>query len=164
MSNKNISFQEALAEYKEHSDLIPLLQAAQKEYSYISAGIMEKISAHTGISLSDIYGVVTFYRQFRLTEPGMFTIKVCDGTACHVNDSTKIIDTLKELLNTDVDETTEDGYFTLTTVSCLGCCSLAPAMMIDQKVFGRLTTDSIKKILDEYRTNTSVMNILREDR
>lgn len=164
MDNKNISFQTKLTEYKDKGDLIPILQAAQSEHSYISNEIMNEISEKTNISLSEIYGVVTFYKQFRLTEPGKYTIKVCDGTACHVNDSAIILEKLRELLKIDIGETTSDGFFTLETVACLGCCSLAPAMMVKEKVHGKLTPKLIEEILMEYKRNNSVMNILREDR
>ena len=164
MDKKNISFADKLSEYKDRGDLIPILQAAQNENSYISQKIMNEISEKTGISLADIYGVVTFYKQFRQTMPGKYTIKVCDGTACHVNESTLILEKIKELLNINIGETTSDGFFTLETVACLGCCSLAPAMMIQEKVHGKLTPKLIKEILAEYKRNSSVMNILREDR
>ena len=164
MINKKTNFKKALAKFKERSDLIPILQLAQKEYSYISRDIIKEISDKTGIAVSDIYGVVTFYKQLRMTPPGMFTIKVCDGTACHVNDSSIILEKLKELLSIEIGETTADGVFTLETVACLGCCSLAPAMMINTKVHGRLTTKQLENILKEYRENKSVLDILREDR
>jgi NADH-quinone oxidoreductase subunit E len=135
----------------EKDSLIPLLQAAQAHYSYVPESAVHSISSVTGIPASEIYGVVTFYRQFRLTPPGRHIIKVCDGTACHVNSSTMIIDTLKAHLDIEPDETTRDGIFTFQRVACLGCCSLAPVMTIDSETYGRLSPSKIEKILQIYR-------------
>lgn len=146
------AFSAALWRYQgEKGALIPLLQAAQSQYSYIPESAVYRIAAVTGIPASEIYGVVTFYKQFKLTPPGKHIIRVCDGTACHVNGSMTIISVLKEILEIDVDETTIDGLFTLQPVACLGCCSLAPVMMIDEETYGRLNFSGIKGILQIYR-------------
>lgn len=146
------SFSLALWKYRgEKGSLIPLLQAAQEHYKYIPESAIYRISSVMGTPASEIYGVVTFYKQFRLSPPGKHIIRVCDGTACHVNGSTTILNVLSELLNVDVDETTEDGIFTLQSVACLGCCSLAPVMMIDDETFGRLNPTTIKSIIKSYR-------------
>ena len=150
MQNNPTQYKQAIKNYKDRSDLIPLLQSVQNEFSYIPKEIITEISEATGAPLSDIYGVITFYRQFQLTKPGKFTIKVCDGTACHVNNSTKVLDTLRDLLNVAPGETTKDNMFTLSIVSCLGCCALAPAMMIEKNVYGHLTQGSIKEIINRY--------------
>ena len=146
------AFSLALWKYRgEKGALIPLLQAAQDQYSYIPESVIYRISAITGTPASEIYGVVTFYTQFRLTPPGKHIIRVCDGTACHVNGSTTVINVLKDILKVDLDETTGDGVFTLQSVACLGCCSLAPVMMIDDETYGRLNPSTIKNIIKGYR-------------
>jgi len=146
------AFYVALWKYKgEEGALIPLLQSAQDQYSYIPESVIYRISSVTGIPPSEIYGVVTFYRQFKLTPPGRHIIRVCDGTACHVNGAGTIINVICETLKIDVEETTKDGLFTLQPVACLGCCSLAPVMMIDDETYGRLTPQKINEILNKYR-------------
>ncbi len=150
MTQKEKNYKDAVKHYKSRDDLIPILQKVQEKFKYIPREIMSEIAKSTGLALSDIYGVVTFYRQFRLTMPGIHTIKVCDGTACHVNNSAKIIEKIQDLLGISPGETSEDGKFTLATVACLGCCSLAPAIMIDKKVYGNLSDSNIENILSLY--------------
>lgn len=137
-----------IAKYKgKKGNLIPLLQGAQSLYGYIPKSVFEKISDETGLKLSDMYGVATFYSQFRLNPVGKHIIKVCHGTACHVQNAGAITDALKEALKVDDGATTEDGLFTLESVACLGCCSLAPVMMIGEDTYGKLTsTDSVNVI------------------
>lgn len=130
--------------------LIPLLQSAQDTYGYVPEFAICYISEIVGIPAAEIYGVITFYAQFRLKPLGENLIKLCDGTACHVNNSKKILRSIKDELGIAVDETSEDGKFTLQTVACLGCCSLAPVMMINDKTYGRLTLKKIGKILKEH--------------
>lgn len=130
--------------------LIPLLQSAQETYGYIPESSIHYISEIIGIPAAEIYGVITFYAQFRLRPLGENIIKICQGTACHVNGAKNILNTIKNELGIDVDETTEDGKFSLVSVSCIGCCSLAPVMMINQETYGRLTQKKIAKILKEY--------------
>ena len=120
-------------------ELIPLLQSAQDHFGYIPRRAISYISGVTGIPESEVYGVVTFYSQFRLQPMGKFVIKACAGTACHVSDSKLIIETIEDELGVEVGGTTEDGLFTLNTVACIGCCSLAPVVMINDETHGRLT-------------------------
>lgn len=131
-------------------NLIPLLQGAQNIYGYIPKKVFEKISADTGLNLSDMYGVATFYAQFRLNPVGKNIIRVCHGTACHVQGATAITDELVSFLGIKDGETTPDRIFTLESVACLGCCSLAPVMMIGDDTYGKLnkkkTVDVIKDI------------------
>ncbi len=146
------SFHEFLEANKDKKGmLIPLLQAAQNEYSYVPDSAVSDIAFATGKSKSDIYGVVTFYKQFRLTPLGKYVIKVCDGTACHVNNSRMLIDAIAEELCISQDETTQDGLFTFMTVACLGCCSLAPVMMINDDTFGNLSPKEVRRILKDYK-------------
>ena len=132
-------------------NLIPLLQGAQDIYGYIPRLAFEKLASETGNELSDMYGVVTFYAQFRLNPVGKHIIKVCHGTACHVQNARAISTSLKEALKVDDGGTTEDGLFTLESVACLGCCSLAPVMMIGNETYGKLTGSQAVKIMKKIR-------------
>jgi NADH-quinone oxidoreductase subunit E len=131
--------------------LIPLLQAAQDSYGYVPPLAIEQISEVTGIPTAEIYGVITFYKQFRLKPLGRHIIRLCKGTACHVVGAETIGQVLADELRVAPDETTDDGLFTYLVVACLGCCSLAPAMMIDDQTFGRLTPQKIRKLVKQYR-------------
>jgi NADH-quinone oxidoreductase subunit E len=130
--------------------LIPLLQKAQAEEGYLSESAIETIYRETGIPPSEIFGVATFYAQFRLTPVGKYIIRVCHGTACHVANAKGITDAISDVLNIGGGETTPDRLFTLETVSCLGCCSLAPVIMINDQTFGNLTTTSVKRIVKRF--------------
>lgn len=133
--------------------LITILQQAQSIYGFLSMDAINYISLRTGIRQAKIYGVATFYAQFRMNPIGKYLIMLCQGTACHVNGSTMIEEAVKEELNINDGETTSDGIFTLNNVACLGCCSLAPVMMIQttdgEETYGNLTKDKVKKILRE---------------
>jgi len=131
--------------------LIPLLQSAQETYGYIPESAIDYISEIVGIPSAEIYGVITFYSQFRLKPMGKNLIKVCDGTACHVNASTAIIKAIESELRISNNETTEDGLFTMQKVACLGCCSLSPVIMITDETYGRLTPKKVQQLLNEYR-------------
>lgn len=138
-------------------NMIPLLQGVQEIFGYLPRETFVEISTETGLELSDMYGVATFYSQFRLNPVGKNIIKVCHGTACHVQNANDITDALKDYLNVNDGETTPDGEFTLESVACLGCCSLAPVMMIGDNTYGKLTSkscvDIIKKIKLEDSSN-----------
>jgi NADH-quinone oxidoreductase subunit E len=136
-------------------ELIPLLQSAQEHFGYIPRRAIKYISAVTGIPEATIYGVITFYSQFRLQPMGRYVVRVCDGTACHVSGSRMLIDTVQDELSIEVGETSADGLFTLTTVACIGCCSLAPVMMINDETHGRLTPASVRRILRDCRRKLS---------
>lgn len=136
--------------------LITILQKTQDIYGYLSSDVINYISEATGIKPAKIYGVATFYAQFRLKPIGKYLIMLCQGTACHVNGSEIIEEAVCEYLNIKDGETTEDGLFTLNNVACLGCCSLAPVMMIKssdgEETYGNLTKDSVKEILAGIRS------------
>jgi len=136
---------------KQDGALIPLLQSAQESYGYIPEKVVHYISELVNIPAADIYGVVTFYSQFRLTPPGKHIIRICEGTACHVNGAGSILQLMRNELGIDVDETTEDGLFTLLSVACLGCCSLAPVIMIDDETFGNLDAAKTKKVFKSFK-------------
>ena len=138
---------------KTPGSLITILQKAQDIYGYLSMDTINYISEQTGIKPAKIYGVATFYSQFRLKPIGKYLIMLCKGTACHVNGADMIEEAVCEELEIKDGETTKDGLFTLNNVACLGCCSLAPVMMIKSdagdETFGNLTKDSVKKALAE---------------
>lgn len=141
-----------LKKYKnKKGNLIPLLQGTQDIYRYLPETALKKISDETGHKLTDMYGVATFYAQFRLKPVGKHIIKVCHGTACHVQDAKIITNSLKEYLKIEDGETTDDGLFTLESVACLGCCSLAPVMMIGDETYGKLTGKSSVKVIREIK-------------
>lgn len=131
--------------------LITILQNTQEIYGYLPKEAIELISEKTGIATSEIMGVGTFYTQFRFEPVGKYLIMLCQGTACHVNSSELILQTIKDELGIDDGQTTEDGLFSLKCVACLGCCSLSPVMMINEDTYGSLTPDKTKKILKELR-------------
>ena len=131
--------------------LITILQQAQQIYGYLSEEAILYISRRTGILPAKIYGVATFYAQFRLKPIGKYLIMLCQGTACHVNGSKQVEEAVMDYLDIKEGETTPDGLFTLNNVACLGCCSLSPVMMINEDTYGSLTPDKTKKILKELR-------------
>jgi len=132
-------------------NMIPLLQGTQSKYGYIPTAAFEKLAAETNLELSDMYGVATFYAQFRLAPVGKHVIKVCHGTACHVQNASKITESLQEALKVEDGGTTEDRMFTLESVACLGCCSLAPVMMIGENTYGKLSGTEAVKIVKNIR-------------
>ena len=133
------------------SDVIPLLQAIQQRCGYLPREVLEAIAKRTRVSLTRIYGVATFYERFRFQPAGKHVIQACHGTACHVNGAKQTGRAIHQTLQIKDRETTADGLFTLETVACLGCCSLAPVMMIDDKVYGRLNPQRAQRILSGYR-------------
>ena len=132
------------------SNLIAILQQTQDEYGYLPKSVMKEITRLTEVPLSKIFGVVTFYSQFTLIPRGKHAIKICNGTACHVRGVDEVKERVKEQLNVTEGETTADYQFTLETVACIGTCFLAPVMMVDDRYFGKLTTDSVTDIVKEY--------------
>jgi len=131
--------------------LIPLLQKFQTEDGYISRARIAEIHRKTGVPLSQIFGVATFYAQFRLHPVGRNIIKVCHGTACHVADAEGVSRSLKDQLGVAAGETTKDREFTVETVACLGCCSLAPVIMVNKDTHGNLRPTDLRKVLRPYR-------------
>ncbi len=132
------------------SDLIPILQNIQDSFGYLPQDIIEMLCSRTGMHPSQVMGVITFYSQFRLKPVGEKLIKICFGTACHVNGAETIAEALMDELGIDIGGTTDDGRFTLEAVACLGCCSLAPVMMIGEDTYGRLTPDMARKIIKSF--------------
>ena len=128
-----------------------ILSDIQKEYGYIPLEVQELVSARTGISVAEIYGVVTFYSFFSLKPKGKYVIGVCLGTACYVKGAQQIIDKFSEIIGIKPGETSEDGLFTLDALRCIGACGIAPAVTINGKVYPKLTVDVVPKIVDEYK-------------
>ena len=131
--------------------LITILQKTQDIYGYIPVDAIYHIAEKTGLTPAKIMGVATFYSQFRFQAVGKYLIMICKGTACYVNGAERIIEAVQEELGIGDNQTTEDGLFSLSLVSCLGCCSLAPVMMINEDTYGSLTPDKVKKILRDIR-------------
>ncbi len=134
----------------EPEKVIPLLQEIQSRHGYLSQELVEAVAKEINIPASRLYGVATFYSQFRFEPIGKHLIKVCKGTACHVAGAEKVYSILSEELNVDEGGTTADGLFTLESVACLGCCSLAPVVMIDDNIYGKLSPAKMTDILKEY--------------
>ncbi len=137
-----------IQKYKfKQGNLIPLLQGVQDIFGYLPADSFAKLNQDVGIELSAMYGVATFYSQFRLNPVGKNIIKVCHGTACHVQNASKITEAIMDSLQIKDGETTEDNLFTLESVACLGCCSLAPVMMIGDETYGKLDGKKSVKVI-----------------
>ena len=138
----------------EHKDqkgaLIPILHEAQELFGYIPEEAMKRISEVLNIPVAEIFGVATFYSRFTLTPRGKHTISVCLGTACYVKNSKGVLERLEKELNVKTGGTTADGKFTLEATRCLGCCGLAPVMMIGEDVYGKLVPDDIPDIVKKY--------------
>jgi NADH:ubiquinone oxidoreductase subunit E len=140
-----------LEEYKGvDGALIQVLHQAQGLFGYLSSEVQTEIALGLGIPPSTVRGVVTFYNFFRTEPRGEHVISVCIGTACHVKGAGRVIDALRQLLGIDLGETTEDGRFTLQGVRCIGACGLAPVMMIDEEVYGRLDRRRIEEIVTSF--------------
>lgn len=140
-----------VAELKDQpGSLMPIMQKAQEIYGYLPIEVQTMISEWTGIPMEKIYGVATFYAQFALAPKGEYRISVCLGTACYVKGSQGVYDKISEVLGIGEGECTADGKFSLDSCRCVGACGLAPVMMINDDVYGRLTPDMIQGILDKY--------------
>ena len=131
--------------------LISILQKTQEIYGYVPIDAVYHISERTGLSPAKIMGVATFYAQFRFQAVGKYLIMLCKGTACYVNGADRIADAVMEELGIGDNQTTADGLFSLSLVSCLGCCSLAPVMMINEDTYGSLTPEKVIKILRDIK-------------
>ena len=131
--------------------LMPVMQKAQNIFGCVPMDVQKIIADGLGVTLSEVYGVATFYAQFKLKPNGKYLISVCLRTACYVKGSQKILDRLAEELNIPVGDTTDDGLFTLQATRCLGACGLAPVMTINEEVYGRLVPDDIPGILAKYK-------------
>ncbi|HNT68269.1 MAG TPA: NADH-quinone oxidoreductase subunit NuoE [Syntrophorhabdaceae bacterium] len=140
--------------FKKHGrtsdELIPILQDVQKELGFISPESVKKISRYLKVSENQIYGVSSFYAQFRFTEPGRHGIKVCLGTACHVRGGATLLEMLERGLGISCGQTTDDKRYDLERVACLGCCALSPVVQIDRDIYSRMTVNRLTELLKEY--------------
>ena len=132
------------------NNLIKGLQAVQSQEGYVSDEAIEAVGRYFNISPVEVEGVLSFYAQFKRVKPGKYKIAVCDGTACHIKGSAQVQQWVSDILGIKPGETDADGLFSLETVACLGCCSLAPVMSINGRVYGKLDRKSLTKILKEY--------------
>ena len=139
------------ARRSEKGALMPVLQEAQEIFGCVPMDVQEIIADGLGTTLSEVYGVATFYSQFSLQPRGEYVVGVCLGTACYVKGSQKVLDKVASELSVRVGKTTSDSKFTLQATRCLGACGLAPVMMINDEVYGRLTPDEIPGILKKYK-------------
>jgi len=130
--------------------LIPALQAVQEKFGYLPEVAMEEIGQVAGLSPNVVYGVTSFYAQFRFIKPGDHMIKICLGTACHVRGAAGLVESLERELHIEPGKTTPDGKFSLEEVRCFGSCALAPVIVVDDQVYGNVTTAKTKEILDEF--------------
>lgn len=155
MSEQKEKFAELQKAIDEHKDqkgaLMPVLQAAQGIFGCVPMDVQEYIADALGTTLSDVYGVATFYSQFSLQPKGQYVVGVCMGTACYVRGAQKVLNRVEKELKIDVGGTTADGMFTIQATRCLGACGLAPVMMINDEVYGRLTEEEIPAILEKYK-------------
>lgn len=144
--------QQVIDEYKGKSGaVIPIMQKAQDIFGYLPYKVQNYIAEELKVPLQNIYGIATFYGQFTLEPLGKHSIGLCMGTACYVRGAQLVLDEIQGKLGITMGETTEDGKFTLVATRCLGCCGLAPVMMIDDDVYGRLKPDMITEILEKYQ-------------
>ena len=141
-----------VAEYKgEKGALIPILQKVQEKFGYLTKEAISEIAKFSRMSESEVFGVASFYAQFYYTRRGKHTVKVCLGTACHVRGGEKVLDEIKRGLGVESGGRTEDYKFSLERVACFGSCALAPVLVINKDVYGRMTVAKAKETLNEYR-------------
>ena len=143
---------EICARYKdEKTPLMMILSDVQNEYGYIPLEVQELVSKETGISVAEIYGVVTFYSFFSLTPKGKYIVGCCLGTACYVKGAQNVIDKFSEILKIQPGETSEDGLFTLDALRCIGACGIAPAVSINGKVYPKMSVDQVPVVINELK-------------
>ncbi len=135
----------------EKGTLIFILQKVQRELGYISEEAISEIAKRARISISEVFGVASFYSQFHFTPRGKHTVKVCLGTSCHVQGGPRILEAVERELGIKAGETTKDYKFNLETVACFGCCALSPVIVVDKTVYSRMTTKRVKEILRLYQ-------------
>ncbi len=135
----------------EKHELISILQETQEKFRYLPAAAIKEISDFPGVPEASIYGVATFYAQFKLNPLGKRVIRICRGTACHVRGSAKVLEEMEKKLGIKAGETTPDMEFTLETVACIGACALAPTMTIDDETFGKMTTKKVAEVLGDIK-------------
>lgn len=157
VENPNFAINEIVRRHiTQMGSAIPILQDIQNTFGYVSFDMMLRAAEFSGIPVSELYSIVTFYAQFRLEPIGEYLIQVCHGTACHLAGAEKITESLQFETKARSGGTSKDGLFTLENVACVGCCSLAPVMNINEETFGRLTPDKVKVVIKEKRKHAAV--------
>ncbi len=131
------------------ADLVPVLQRTQEAFGYLSPDTVRRVARWLKLSESDVFGVATFYAQFRFSPPGRHRLRVCLGTACHVKGGVQMLETLERRLQVSAGQTTPDGEYDLERVACLGCCALAPVVTMDEKIYGQMSVLRLQGLLDE---------------
>jgi NADH-quinone oxidoreductase subunit E len=152
LKGDTVTLTEILAKYPrgDRGFLIPILQEVQESRGYVSPDVIDEIGAFTGVSPGEIFGVASFYAHFRFTKPGKHTIKVCRGTACHVRGSERILELVERELKVKAGQTTPDELFSLERIACFGCCALAPVVVVDKDVHGRMSSTKARRLLTQY--------------
>ncbi len=149
---KDTTLQKILAKKeKNQANLIPILQEVQKEYGYLTKENMICISEHLEMSANEVYGVASFYQQFKFVKPGKHKIVVCLGTACFVKGGEILTETVRTKLNINPGEKTEDGLFSFEHVACLGCCALSPVVQIDGKIYAKMTPAKLIRLIENIK-------------
>lgn len=152
MNDQSEKIDQIIEKFKnEKGTIIGLMQDIHGEYRYLPEEVLLKVSAELDIPMAKLYTLATFYKSFRLEPVGKHHVRVCIGTACHVNGATKIVETLERELGVKSGQTTEDNQFTLETVNCLGACALGPLMLVDGEYHGKIDQGKLKKLLNKYR-------------
>jgi NADH-quinone oxidoreductase subunit E len=139
--------------------VIPVLQEIQSEYGYIPSDAIYYIAQRMNSTVSDIYSIATFYSQFRLKPIGKNIIKVCHGTACHLNGAERVASALAQATGAKEGKTSSDGVFTVEPVACLGCCSMAPCVSINSEVYGNLSSEDINKVVSQYKRSENIVHV-----
>jgi NADH-quinone oxidoreductase subunit E len=141
-----------IGEWKDKpGSLIMMLHRIQEEFGYLPREAAEKLAVTVGLPLAKIYGVITFYHFFKTTKPGKYRLAICLGTACYLKGAQDLIDESQSILNIKGEEVTDDGQFSIDEVRCLGCCGLAPVLMIGNEVYGKVTKDQLPEIIAKYK-------------
>lgn len=135
--------------------ILAIMQDVQKKFNYLPRESMESIAEHVDVPFSRVYSMATFYKAFSLVPKGRYTIKICDGTACHIKGSNVLLNQLNKILGITAGETTDDGLFSIETVNCLGACAIAPVMVINEKVYSKVTSSTIVDIIKSYGGETN---------
>ncbi len=150
---KYTKLEEKISAMENRTNLVEILQFAQKEFSYLSSETLQKISELTNIPLTQIFSVASYYRKFRLNPVGKHIIKICEGMSCYVNGAAKIKQAVLSHLKIKENEMSKDKYYSVEKSFCLGCCTQSPIMMINDKIYSKLTPDAVGEILDKFRAN-----------
>lgn len=145
------SLQAIIAKHGDHREgLMPVLQEAQTIYGYLPIEVQKMVAEGLGISLSEVYGVVTFYSQFSIVPKGRYKVSICLGTACYVKGAVKVLEECERILQIKSGECSEDGLFSIDSTRCVGACGLAPVMLVNDDVYGKVTAEDIEGIIGKY--------------